>query len=122
MMILLQPDDTDTRPPPPTHNLSSLITQHPLAYQSRHASMESIGYNLTRSTGGGQQEVRRSPGGHQEVRRSPGGQQEVRRSPGGHQPGRALSRGSSLLQLPVARPTVSPPQPPRQPPAPSNQM
>ena len=102
MMMMMQPDDTDTRAPPPTHNLTSLITQHPLAYQSRHASMESIGYNLTRSPGGGQQEVKRSPGGHQ--------------------PGRALSRGSSLLQLPPARPTVSPPQPPRQPPAPSKQL
>ena len=35
-------------PPPPTHHgVRQLIGQHPLAYQSRHASMESIGYNMT---------------------------------------------------------------------------
>ena len=43
----LSPDDLPPAPPPTHHGVRQLIGQHPLAYQSRHASMESIGYNMT---------------------------------------------------------------------------
>ena len=43
----LSPDDMPPPPPPTHHGVRQLISQHPLAYQSRHASMESIGYQMT---------------------------------------------------------------------------
>ena len=43
------PDDMPPPPPPMHHGVRQLIGQHPLAYTSRHASMESIGYNMTQN-------------------------------------------------------------------------
>ena len=94
------PDDMPPPPPPTHHGVRHLISQHPLAYQSRHASMESIGYNMTREhdlVSGGETVV--------SSRVSP-------LSGRGHTSSMISIPGQHTRISPVTRPTPPPPAPP----------